>query len=206
MKSVLMKPQVILYFCILSGFIILILPIGSISFTTTYICGSENDDTQSHNLNVPWVLYAHEETSSSFYTDVVFAPEDIQSKLDVLTAAARSVIFAAPFNIIILLAATWRHLSRDLKYRLVLLVIASACVYMLVMAFLGPPLITSPLYSAIVVNEVGYKWVTLLLIVINLLVGLGASIYFILGGMESSNASASEQLNRADAGSSGKNK
>jgi hypothetical protein len=191
MKSILIRYQVILYFCILSVFIILILPIGSISLTSTYKYGSENDDPQSYNLNVPWVLYAHEETSSSFYTEIIFASEDTHRKLDFIATIARSAIVAVPLVTLILLAAIWRHLSRDLKYRLVLLVIASTCVYILVMALFGPPLITSPLYSGIVINEVEYKWVTLLLILSYLLLGIGSGIYFFRKTREFDNANAS---------------
>jgi len=182
LKSALMKPQGIFFFCLLSGIFILILPFASVNITTTYIFGLQNIVTQPHNLNVVDVLSAHKETASSFYTEVGFKSEGTQSEWDLLTATARGAIITVPLVILILLGATWRHLSRVLKYRFVLLVITSTCVCILIMALLGPTMIIGPPMSEIVVNEVGYKWVTLILMIIFFLVGIGSSVYFIFSG------------------------
>jgi hypothetical protein len=169
------------------------LPIGFVSLTTIHISGSVIGDPQSHYINAQSVLYVHEVASSSSYTDIRFADEGTQRKLEFLTVTAGSAVFAVPFNIIFLLAATWRHLSRELKYRFVLLVIASTCVSILGLALFVPSLITSPFYLYVEngIYGVGFKWPIILLLVINLIVGLGSSIYFILVGIESGNTSAS---------------
>lgn len=180
MKATPIKPQIFFYFCIISGLIVLILPWGFAGTNMTF--GGESlfplPDPDSVHL-VVWELNDLRTKSFSSHTELSIASEAIRQKLDFLTAAARGGLLSAPIIALALFATCWRYLSRGSRYRVIFLIIVSILALFLYLLLAGPNL-TGPNITRTVVNEVRYNWIILLLMIGNLVVGLGASIYFIL--------------------------
>lgn len=181
MKSKYVKPQLILYFCILTGLLVLILPWG---FAVTDMTFSHQSlvfpsiNTDKVHLGI-WELNGIRLTSFSSPTELSIASEATRQKLDLLTAFARSGLVAAPIIAIVLLSTSWRYLSRGSRFRVLFLFLISAVVLFIYLLLLGPNL-TGTYIKKTVVKAVQYNWLILLMMSSNLVLGLGSSIYYIL--------------------------
>jgi hypothetical protein len=191
MKSIPIKPQIILYFYILSGLIVLILPWGFAGTDMTFRGEPlfPLPDPTSVRLGV-WELNDLRTELFISQTELNITSEATRQKLDFLTAAAGVGLLAAPIIALALFATCWRYLSRGSRYHVVFLLIVSILVLFLYLLLAGPNL-TGPNITRTVVNEVRYNCLILLLMLGNLFVGLGSSIYFILKKPALDNRSAS---------------
>jgi hypothetical protein len=176
-----MKPQVIIYLCICSIILILVLLWGFAETKMTYLGSAPvfGPNPGSVRLGI-WELNALRMTSFSSSTKLSIASEATRQELDLLTAFARSGLLAAPIVAIGLLSTSWRYLSRGQRFRVGFLLFATAFAIFLYLLIAGSNL-TGPFIKETIVNEVRYNWPIIILMVINLGGGLGSSIYFILG-------------------------